>query len=182
MEGAKKTCWIIAGVFLILTIIFYFNSSSELDSYTARQLGTGSVMNLQGTIFTAACAICTVLAALAALILTALEDLEHNRRRNEVKYVSDICGAVKESGADRSGGSRSAARRESGSPGKTAADRPAEGTPDPGDVESSDPTWKREENSNFLHCPVCDTRMTVGYIRVRKKCPQCGTPYNDPEG
>lgn len=70
----KKFLMIMAGVFGVLTIIFYFTSLNHLDNESARILGTSTTINVQGTIFCAACAVICAINVVGALILTYLED------------------------------------------------------------------------------------------------------------
>ncbi len=42
--------------------------------------------------------------------------------------------------------------------------------------KSDDNTWIDEENG-FVICPGCGERMSIDFIRARKKCPSCGQAY-----
>ena len=70
----RKFRMIMAGIFGILAIIFYFTSLNHLDRESARILGTSTTINIQGTIFSAACAVICAMNVVGALILTYLED------------------------------------------------------------------------------------------------------------
>ncbi len=69
----KKFLWIMAGIFGVLAIIFYFASLNHLDRDTARLLGTSTTINIQGTVFCAACAIICALNVVGAIILMFIE-------------------------------------------------------------------------------------------------------------
>lgn len=69
-----------ACLFGILTIVLYFTSLVHWDGSTARMLGTNTTINIQGTVFCAACAIICALNVVGAVILSYLESLNNNSR------------------------------------------------------------------------------------------------------
>ena len=68
-------CVALAGIFAVLTVNFYLQVGKSLDPETATILGVSQVMNLQATIFTAACAVITVLCIIAAVIVASLDNI-----------------------------------------------------------------------------------------------------------
>lgn len=70
----KKFLMVMAGIFGVATIILYFSSIHKLDSASARYLGISETINIQGTVFCAACAVICALNVVGALILQYLED------------------------------------------------------------------------------------------------------------
>ncbi len=93
MSRKKTLLWILAIVFGLLAIILYFSSIKELDRETARYLGTGSVANVQGTVFAAACAVLCGVNVVGALILSQMED--NNRTGSGVGNIAqDIAKAI----------------------------------------------------------------------------------------
>ena len=79
----KKFLIIMACVFGILTIVLYFSSLNHLDKSTARYLGTDTTINIQGTVFCAACAIICAINIVGAIIIHFLET-----NRSSVAYSS----------------------------------------------------------------------------------------------
>lgn len=69
----KKFLCIMAAVFGVLTIIFYISSLNHLDYETARIWGTSTVINIQATVFCAACAVICALNVVGAAILSFIE-------------------------------------------------------------------------------------------------------------
>ena len=59
MSSRKTVLIVFAALFAILTLVFYFSSIKELDRNTASYLGVSAVANVQGTVFTGACAVCS---------------------------------------------------------------------------------------------------------------------------
>lgn len=76
----KKFLIAMACLFGILTIVLYFTSLVHWDGSTARMLGTDTTVNIQGTVFCAACAIICALNVVGAVILSYLESLNYNSR------------------------------------------------------------------------------------------------------
>lgn len=70
----KKFLYVMAGIFGVLTIIFYFTSLNHLDRDAARFLGTSTTINIQATVFCAACAVICALNVVGAIILTFIEN------------------------------------------------------------------------------------------------------------
>ena len=70
----KKFLYVMAGIFGVLTIIFYFTSLNHLDRDAARLLGTSTTINIQATVFCAACAVICALNVVGAIILTFIEN------------------------------------------------------------------------------------------------------------
>lgn len=81
----KKFLIIMACVFAVLTIILYFTSLNHLDSKSAKALGVSTTINIQGTVFCAACAIICALNIVGAIILNYLEE-------NTTSYPSSAGG------------------------------------------------------------------------------------------
>lgn len=70
----KKICIVFAVIFAIATIVLYIVSINKLDNDTARVLGTSAIINIQATVFCAACAVMFVVNCVGAMILSVLED------------------------------------------------------------------------------------------------------------
>lgn len=70
----KKFLCIMAGIFGGLTIILYFTSLNHLDRDAARFLGTSTTINIQGTVFCAACAVICAINVVGAIILNYIEN------------------------------------------------------------------------------------------------------------
>ena len=71
--GMKKFLNVMSAIFGALTIIFFVSSLNHLDRDTARFLGTSTTINIQGTIFCAACAVICALNFVGAIILNFIE-------------------------------------------------------------------------------------------------------------
>ncbi len=71
----KKFLWTMAGIFGVAAIILYFVSIQKLNSSAASFLGTDSVVNIQGTIYCAACAVICACNIIGALLLDAFESV-----------------------------------------------------------------------------------------------------------
>ena len=84
----KKALFIAAGAFAVLAIILYFASIKKLDYSSSRYLGTSEVVNIQGTVFCAACAIIAAICLVGGLIL---HYLEYNTSSN-VSYSDSSAG------------------------------------------------------------------------------------------
>ena len=69
-------CIILFLVFFGLAGWFYFQSVVPLDTNTAKYLGVENVMNLQATIYTAACAIIAILCLIGFFITKYQHDQE----------------------------------------------------------------------------------------------------------
>jgi len=65
---------IMAIVFAIATGVLYNSSLNKLDSYTARQLGVDTTINIQATVFCAACAIMCIINIVGAIIISVVEN------------------------------------------------------------------------------------------------------------
>lgn len=74
MSTKKNVLWGLAAVFGILTIVFYCVSIQKLDRDAARLLGVSSVVNIQSTIFTGACAVLCGVNVVGAVIISCLEE------------------------------------------------------------------------------------------------------------
>ena len=85
----KKILWVLAAVFGTLAIILYFASLNQLDSSTARVLGTSTIVNIQGTVFCAGCAVICAVFSAAALILTEIENHETARYYTQVRQNAE---------------------------------------------------------------------------------------------
>lgn len=92
----KKTFWIMSGVFGVLTIIFYITSINQLDRETARLLGTSATINIQGTVFCAACAVACVINVCAGLISMQLENQQASDAAASSASGDKILKAVQE--------------------------------------------------------------------------------------
>ncbi len=69
-------CIILSIIFFGLTGWFYSQSVVPLDANTAKYLGVENVMNLQATIYTAACAIISILCLLGFFVTKHQYDQE----------------------------------------------------------------------------------------------------------
>lgn len=70
----KKGLLCASGVFGILAVILYFSSLNHLDEKEAKLVGTSTLVNIQGTVFCAACAVICAICLVGALILIYLDD------------------------------------------------------------------------------------------------------------
>ena len=86
----KKFMVVMACIFGVLTIVLYFLSLNHLDSYSSRTLGTSTVVNIQGTVFCAACAIICALNIIGAMILHYLE--YNSGSSNNLMYSDSSAG------------------------------------------------------------------------------------------
>ena len=77
MSTTKKGLIWASAIFGILAIILYFTSNRQLDSASAALLGTDSVINIQGTVFCAACAVICAVFAAAAILYDFIEKANH---------------------------------------------------------------------------------------------------------
>lgn len=86
----KKFLVVMAVIFGVLTVILYFSSLNHLDSYESRLLGTSTTINIQGTVFCAACAIICALNIVGAIILNQMESLNTAARSSDSTVSSGI--------------------------------------------------------------------------------------------
>ena len=91
----KKFLWTMACIFGIATIILYFSSLNHWDEQTSRMLGTSTTINIQGTIFCAACAVITAINVVGAIVLSMLETMENNTAKSSFTPVTTSSYAVK---------------------------------------------------------------------------------------
>ena len=77
-----------ACIFGIATIILYFSSLNHWDEQTSRMLGTSTTINIQGTIFCAACAVITAINVVGAIVLSMLETMENNTAKSSFTPVT----------------------------------------------------------------------------------------------
>ena len=90
MRKAQKLCWIFAGIFIVLTIIFVFNSSAKLDGKAAVTMGSEYVINFQGTLFACAFAIASAVSIIGAIITGGLAEAEEERKNDLDKAVNTL--------------------------------------------------------------------------------------------
>ena len=95
MSTRQKVLWGFAGLFGVLTIVFYISSVTELDRDTARYLGISAVANVQMTVFTGACAVLCGLNIVAAVIIGALEELSM-RSSGSGEMANEVAKAIKQ--------------------------------------------------------------------------------------
>lgn len=70
----KKYLMVAAGISGVLAVVFYFTSLNHLDRESARLLETNTTINIQGTVFCAACAVICAVNVVGAIILHYLEN------------------------------------------------------------------------------------------------------------
>ena len=158
----KKFLISMAVVFGALTVVFYISSIRELDSNSAKILGTNSVVNIQATVFCAACAILFVINIVGSIILTSHEKLEEeilNLKKEEPLKASMPLNTQNYIVSQTA---------------QSEERRPTEQTRNV--QKSENPDWI-DDGDNFVRCPQCNNRMSIDFIKARKKCPHCGTPY-----
>lgn len=100
MSNRRIGLLVTAGIFGVLAIILYFASIKELDSSSARVLGTSSVVNVQGTVFAAACAIMCVINVVGATVLGAVEENQQGSAPSSGSVARDVLRAIKEDKAE----------------------------------------------------------------------------------
>lgn len=95
MSTRQKVLWGFAGLFGVLTIVFYVSSIMELDKDTSRYLGISAVANVQMTVFTGASAVLCGLNVVAAIIIGALEELRvHSSGSGDM--ANEVAKAIKQ--------------------------------------------------------------------------------------
>ena len=95
MSSRQKVLWFFAGLFGVLTIVFYFASVTELDREAARYLGISAVANMQMTVFTGVCAVLCGVNVAAGIILGALENSQmHSSSSGEM--ANEVAKAIKQ--------------------------------------------------------------------------------------
>ncbi len=80
MEKKRKAFCVLAAVFGILAIVFYFSSIRKLDKNIADLWGIDAVANIQDTVFAAACAILCGINVAGAMILSSLESANVDKK------------------------------------------------------------------------------------------------------
>jgi len=74
MSGKRTFLWVMAGIFGVLALVFYFTSIKEVSGEASRYLGVSAVANVQGTVFAAACAVLCGINIVGAIVLGGIED------------------------------------------------------------------------------------------------------------
>ena len=74
--------WVSAIIWGLLAIILCVASINKLDRTSAQILGTDSVINIQGTVFAAACAVLCGVSIVGAMILGVLENANMTSSNN----------------------------------------------------------------------------------------------------
>ena len=197
----KKFLITMAIIFGILAVILYFASLNHLDSNSAKILGTDTTINIQGTVFCAACAIICVINLVGAIILSQLE----SNNDSSTQYSSGSQGSSsKNTALDsfaeetrkqdilKNGGWKCDCGRANFDYVSTCACGKNKrevlynrSHPDSNaNTDNIKKTIKKSENPDwiddgdgFVKCPQCANRMTIDYINARKKCPECGCVY-----
>lgn len=149
-----------AAVFAILAIVFYSSSIKEADM----GYNTIKVANIQGTVFAAASAIACIINLIGAAILNAMETQEEK--------LDTIMEKLKNSTIPTEKGEPVASVKTSRLI-NTSADAVKEPFQTTDNLE-----WNDNGDSFIIFCPRCQKRMTIDYIRARKRCPDCGLIYN----
>ena len=72
-SSGKNVLIAFAIIFGVAAIILFFSSVRQLDSSVARAYGTSAVINIQDTVFCAACAVMCVVNAVGAIVLNSIE-------------------------------------------------------------------------------------------------------------
>ena len=157
----KKFLIVMGVIFGILSFIFYFTSIKELDSSSASVLGTSSVVNIQGTVFCAACAVLCAVNIVGSIILGSHEKLEEMiTNLREIVTAKDTMPSETKS--------------------KTVPQVPQSEEKPTERVrtvqKNENPDWI-DDGDNFVRCPQCNSRMSIDFIKARRKCPDCGTVY-----
>ena len=147
----KKGLFAVSGVFGILAIIFYSSSLNHLNSEEARLLGTDTVVNIQGTVFCAACAVICAIFLVGALILHYFEKIDFSNTT---------------SSGYQGGNNRPDTNTYSTVTSPEKKDIP------PIAFEGAKP--KKEFSESYIVCPDCNLRSSKDYIMKNKKCPKCG--------
>ena len=151
----RKFCLIMSGIFAVLAIILYFDSIKDVD-------GFGKVANVQETVFCAACAILFAINLVGSFILSSHEDLESTIIRAQKELEAKIgTGSIPQKNTVSS-----AIDIESTKP----------SAPIHTVQKSENPEWIND-GDNFVKCPQCGNRMSIDFIKARKKCPNCGCVY-----
>ena len=94
-DTMKKFLYAMAIIFGIAAIVLYFTSVKELDKESAAILGVDNVINIQSTVFCAACAIICAINIVGALIFTLLEKIHNIVYEKEVVLFCYNCGIRK---------------------------------------------------------------------------------------
>lgn len=92
----KKFLCVMAGIWGVAAIVLYFTSEIKLDKDSVAILGMDSVINIQATIFCAACAILCGVNVVGALIFTLLEKIHNVVYEKEEVIFCDNCGIRKQ--------------------------------------------------------------------------------------
>ena len=167
----KTKLWIAAGVFGVLTLIFFFSSLISVDTGH----GTYTVANIQSTVFCAACFVSAVICAVGALVIESIENSiteQHSRFRQMFNRLSmteksNNTPQTMEINNVRNENEENDVTKPISVKNETLKKQ-----------ESADPKWIIDE-FGMVNCPSCNTRMSIDYIKVRKKCPECGCTYLD---
>ena len=69
----KKTLITFAIIWGIVAVVLFFSSFNKLDSRTAQVFGTSTIINIQATVFCAACVVMCCINAVGAMILSDME-------------------------------------------------------------------------------------------------------------
>ena len=141
-----------AGIFFILSIIFYANS--------VRSVGYGSsrmdVANMQMTVFSAACAIMFVINVVGAIVLSGIESMLNGETPSILSKVESLASSSSAKDSAENNDNDNQTDQE-------AAEKESEIT---WQADAKDPSW--------VICPNCGSKAPKSFIAEQKKCPFCG--------
>ena len=150
-----------AGGFAILGIIFYLSSIKNVYGI--------EVANVQATVFCGASFLAAVVCFTGSLVLGAVEDKIEKEMRSFDRYMR--------TNFENKYNSAPKMTPVPVEPKSTSSTDKAQTETIVSKKENTDAAWVTDGTGQVI-CPGCGSHMTVDYIRVRKKCPDCGYEYH----
>ena len=152
----KKFLSVMSIIFSLLALYFYFNSDIRI--------GTESVINIQATIFSAACAVLCGINYVGYLVLSRHETLASEIQRIKKELTLEIRHNLLDHPiSDEDVNSQTS----------------EEYDPNSYNASTSDDLYWIDDNPGYVRCPRCNDRMSIDFIQHRKQCRRCGFPYTE---
>lgn len=152
----KKFLGVMAGIFFILSIVFYANSVHSVGYGSSRM----DVANVQMTVFSAACAIMFVINVVGAIVLSGIESMLNGETPSILSKLESLASPSSEKDSAENTDNDKQTYHE-------AAEKEMEIT---WQADAKDPSW--------VICPDCGSKAPKSFITEQKKCPFCGCSAN----